>query len=210
MCGSRLGTAVEGCGASAQIYTPGGALLRRFLATIAHPHILTAAASNRRFRHSGRALVLWLAGAAVAACAVLAIIWHAGAGDAYTVAEIRQDLRQNPGQWVNHTVVLSGVLQGCMGMNSVTLADCSPSSWQPVLADAANASSADSLPVTFGGTDPVRALLLRVPLLDRFAPGLQTLAWGSAATYHVRLEKAPASTPCGSSVCYAAELVNAL
>ena len=153
-------------------------------------------------------LALSFVGLALAACAVLAIAWHAGGSHTYSVAEIRRDLLSSPGQWLNQTVSVDGVLHGCDGVSIATLANCSPTTWQPTLADATSPSSPDSLLVTFGKSDSIRTFLLSLPLLNRLAPAQQSLTWGSEATYHVRLKTAPADTPCGDSVCYVAELVN--
>jgi hypothetical protein len=142
--------------------------------------------------------------------AALMIVRAADASGAYSVAAVRAHLRDRPDQWVGRTVQLRALLLGCppLAMTTGPHFMCSPTFWQPELADPAGPGARDPLPVTWGGPELRLGWLRGLPLVGKLMPGPQTVRWGVPATYKVRLTVAAAQTLCGSAVCYEGVLLD--
>jgi hypothetical protein len=58
------------------------------------------------------------------------------------------------------------------------------------------------------GSDPLLAVVRRVPLMGGLLPAPQELDWGEVATYQVELRATP-DGPCGDGACYEALVLDA-
>ena len=121
----------------------------------------------------------------------------------YTVAQVQTGLLWQPHAWLRRTVwVYAVATHATERFCPYPIATCKGA--LPVLADRPGAA-ARGLPLVWGGTDPIRAQLRRLPLIAAFVPP-QAPHWGRPAAYRVTLRLA-AGAACHT--CFAAVLVDA-
>lgn len=139
-----------------------------------------------------RALVALIAGALHLAVAV-AVVGRPSATSArvYTVAQVWAGLSRHPRQWLDRTILVRGLIVGCLpGAGCAAMPPGIPNSGLidgiPIFEMPRTTVLSRSLPLAVED-DPLRALLHRIPLLNRVmaAPRLQLPA--QPATYRVRL-----------------------
>jgi hypothetical protein len=163
--------------------------------------------------------ILALLGLAGAAGLVMVVMHQVGAASpVYTVTELRGSLRQDPGAWVGHVVLVRGTVTGCgfglpcpavMVVRCTTRGPCRPLGPPGMmLVDQPTASWLRGLPVQLGAENPQLAFLRHLPLVGRVVPPPQVVHWGIPAVYRVQLQPWQWSV-CGSSPCYEAVLEDA-
>jgi hypothetical protein len=147
-------------------------------------------------------LSLLLAGLVVAAAL------SAGHGDqapVYPVAAVQAGLARDPAAWLGRAVRVRGVAVLCVSSDSQSDPSlCSHGS--TYLLDAAEANQV--LPLAWAGSDPLLAVVRRVPLLGGLLPAPQVVHWAAVATYHVALRAVPGER-CGVPSCFEALLLDA-
>lgn len=136
-----------------------------------------------------RALVVLIVGGAL----LLAVVGRPGAARArvYTVAQVWAGLSRHPRQWLDTTILVRGLIVGCLpGAGCAAMPPGIPNSGLvdgiPIFEMPRTTVLSRSLPLQVAD-DPLRALLRRIPLLNRVMamPRLQLPA--QPATYRVRL-----------------------
>jgi hypothetical protein len=91
-------------------------------------------------------------------------------GPVVTVTELQRAVARDPGRWLGQTVQVRGRLVDVL----VRMCPGDPVCvGQPTLVDTVPADAAERLPLQWGGTDPLRTTLHRLPLLGRLIPPAQ-------------------------------------
>jgi hypothetical protein len=129
-------------------------------------------------------------------------------GPVYTVAQVQAQLARRPRAWTNRALLLRGVAEvaGCVVDTPDGQLLCGPA--RAVLGDAGPPPTGASLPLALAGSDPLLAVVRRVPLLGGLLPAGQMVHWGEVATYRVELRVMPDQV-CGAATCYGALLLDA-
>jgi hypothetical protein len=130
----------------------------------------------------------------------------AGQGPVYTVREVQAHLGRNSADWVGRTLRVRGVAipAACSTRDAAQDLPC-PDRWRQGIVDP---DGIPLLPLSVGASNPLRAFVRHVPVLDSLAPVPQAVHWGTVATFRVRLRAAPANS-CPGPPCYEAVLLDA-
>lgn len=124
----------------------------------------------------------------------------------YTIASLRAHLDHDSPTWMDRTVLVRGILEGCPYVRPGPCA-----SWRPRLVDrAVGTGSATGLPVQLLAqrANPLAMALRRLPLLRDRVAAPHALPWGVTATYRVRIMEG-GSRFCDMGGCYQAQLLDA-
>jgi hypothetical protein len=127
----------------------------------------------------------------------------------YSVTQVEAQLASHPRAWTDRTLLLRGmaVATGCFAQTADKPALCVPQ--RMLLGDTDPTATGAPLPLALAGTDPLLAIVRRIPLLGSFVPAPQVVHWDVAATYRVHL-RATDEALCGGPPCYEALLLEAV
>lgn len=156
-----------------------------------------------------RYLVPLLVLPALVVVATSAAVTTAGRPDhsrVYTVAEVRDRLARNPGDWVGRTVRVRGKAMACHIWLEHGHFQCRPQ--RPCLSDPDADATSEPLLLRWDDPNPALTVLRRLPLLGSLMRAPQTVDWGEVATYRIQV-RPMASSRCGTGACYEALLLDA-
>jgi hypothetical protein len=108
---------------------------------------------------------------------------------AYTVAQVRAHLVDDPAAWVGRTVRVRGVATKCFMLLEHGYFRCLPLR-QPQLSDPDLEVASEPL-LAWAAPDPLLAFVRRVPLLGGRLPAPQAVDWWEVATYRVGCGPSP-------------------
>jgi hypothetical protein len=153
------------------------------------------------------AILLVVAGLALATACALATVRRAPLGPVYAVAAVHAGLVHASDRWVGRTVRVRGIAVLCLSADIQSYPQrCGR--WPMYLVNGDAGAATGVLPLALGQQDGEPALLRRVLQFAGIVPASQVVRWGAVATYQVRLRAAPASS-CASPPCYQAVLLDA-
>ena len=123
---------------------------------------------------------------------------------AYTVSQLRAHLAQDPARWVGRLVRVQGLAVSSVRLHSADFGSIMLA--QPQLIDPAASGRTASLPLVWGGADPLWAQLRRLPVLGSLVLRPQRVQWETLAFYRIALRVVPGSQ---DPACYEAVLLDA-
>jgi hypothetical protein len=161
---------------------------------------------------------------AAALALVVCLGWVTGrtrdvVGTTYSVSALRMALERHPDAWIGRTVTVRGVVPVALPVYlcAPDQDPCPDVAAAYLLADpprgVAPTGSAPipiSIPLVLGQPDPTLAMFRDIPEIGHFILAMEILLAKRVATYRVRVENAPASSPrCRVSPCPIFQLVDA-